>query len=172
MALPKSRGSPLPTSTIQCNGNHGLHLPGHEGPRTLCTADKCHVLSPFLRKELCTCHNLSNSELPGLLLMCDINSSPPTRPLRSCLTKYSAPKSPHFPGKFSWEKAFECLCFIFSLVKKTISPKEVLYMAQLGILRFACSSALPVSKLTNNALDSVSPKLLESQVVLDGSWLD
>lgn len=81
---------------------------------SLCTADKHRIPGPFFRKGLCNGHILGSSELPDPALPCDINSSPPTPPPHSHLTRQSAPTG-YFPSQFPREKVLEFSGFLLFL---------------------------------------------------------
>lgn len=113
--------------------------------------------SPFIRKELCNCHNVSISKLPDPILTCDINS-----PSCKCPTSCNivSPKSPPFPKHVLLGESFTVWPFALFLTwieKKKLAKwgsscqSNPRYFTGLRASQPSCCS-----QLINDALDKVS----------------
>lgn len=94
--------------------------------------------SPFIRKELCNCHNVSISKLPDPILTCDINS-----PSCKCPTSCNivSPKSPPFPKHVLLGESFTVWPFALFLTwieKKKNWPNEVLHASPIQDILQVC----------------------------------
>ena len=129
--------------------------------------------SPFIRKELCNCHNVSISKLPDPILTCDINS-PSCKCPTSCNTV--SPKSPPFPKHVLLGESFTVWPFALFLtwIEKKIGQMRFFMPVQAKIFyKFACFSTFLLFRVDKRCpWQSVSPKLVDSQLCLDGTWPD
>lgn len=93
--------------------------------------------SPFIRKELCNCHNVSISKLPDPILTCDINS-----PSCKCPTSCNivSPKSPPFPKHVLLGESFTVWPFALFLtwIEKKNWPNEVLHASPIQDILQVC----------------------------------